>query len=45
MGFPVVNLPISKGPNEMPVGIQLIGPQMCDQQLLFDAQRVWVKMS
>lgn len=45
MGFPAVNLPISKGPNEMPVGIQLIGPQMCDQQLLFDARRFWVEMS
>ncbi|MDG1936473.1 MAG: amidase [Paracoccaceae bacterium] len=45
MGFPVVNLPIFKGPNEMPVGIQLIGPQMCDQQLLFDARRFWTKLS
>ena len=45
MGFPVVNLPISKGPNEMPVGIQLIGPTMCDQQLLFDAKRFWEKIS
>ena len=45
MGFPVVNLPISRGPNGMPLGFQLIGPQMCDQQLLFDAQRLWTKIS
>jgi Asp-tRNA(Asn)/Glu-tRNA(Gln) amidotransferase A subunit family amidase len=45
MGFPVVNLPIARGPNGMPLGLQLIGPQMCDQQLLFDAQRLWAKIS
>lgn len=45
MGFPVVNLPISKGPNSMPLGLQLIGRQMCDQKLLFDAQRLWAKIS
>lgn len=45
LGFPVVNLPISKGPNSMPLGLQLIGRQMCDQKLLFDAQRLWAKIS
>jgi len=38
---PAATLPTHSGPNAMPVGIQLIGPQYADNRLLAIAQRVF----
>ena len=34
MYVPCLNLPLFRGPNDLPVGLQVIGPQNEDQNLL-----------
>jgi amidase len=38
---PSIALPTHRGPNGLPVGIQLVGPRYADRQLLACAQWVW----
>ena len=40
LGFPVVNLPVAKGPNGMPLCLQLIGSLNRDLELLENAKRL-----
>lgn len=41
---PTITLPTHKGPNDMPVGIQLVGPAMGDRLLLDAACWVWDRL-
>jgi len=45
LGLPVVHLPVSKGPNSMPIGVQVIGALHRDQELLQQAQKIWNLLS
>jgi Asp-tRNA(Asn)/Glu-tRNA(Gln) amidotransferase A subunit family amidase len=40
MQTPCVTLPTATGPNEMPVGIQLVGPVGCDLKTLSVAHTI-----
>ena len=41
LGFPVVNLPLSGGPNGMPLGLSLIGVSYSDMKLIDVASKIW----
>ena len=45
LGLPVVHLPVAKGPNSMPIGVQVIGALHRDQELLQQAQKIWNLLS
>lgn len=45
LGLPVVHLPVSTGPNSMPIGVQVIGALHRDQELLQQAQKIWNLLS
>ena len=45
LGLPVVHLPVAKGPNSMPIGVQVIGALHRDQELLQQAQKIWRLLS
>ena len=45
LGLPVVHLPVAKGPNSMPIGVQVIGAMHRDQELLQQAQKIWNLLS
>ncbi len=45
LGLPVVHLPVAKGPNSMPIGVQVIGAMHRDQELLRQAQKIWNLLS
>ena len=45
LGLPVVHLPVAKGPNSMPIGVQVIGALHRDQELLQQAQKIWKLLS
>ena len=40
MYVPCLNLPLFRGPNDLPVGLQVIGPQNKDQNLLKNANSI-----
>ena len=40
-GLPTISLPLMKGPNEMPIGVQIIGPKDRDAQLIKAAR--WIE--
>ena len=40
-GLPTISLPLMKGPNEMPIGVQIIGPKNRDDQLIKAAR--WIE--
>jgi len=40
-GLPTISLPLMKGPNEMPIGVQIIGPKDRDDQLIKAAR--WIE--
>jgi Asp-tRNA(Asn)/Glu-tRNA(Gln) amidotransferase A subunit family amidase len=41
---PALSLPTHRGPNGLPVGIQLVAPRDADRQLLACAHWVWGKI-
>ena len=45
LGLPVVHLPVTTGPNSMPIGVQVIGALHRDQELLQQAQKIWRLLS
>ena len=40
-GLPTISLPLMKGPNEMPIGVQIIGPKYRDDELIKAAR--WIE--
>ena len=40
-GLPTISLPLMKGPNEMPIGVQIIGPKDRDDELIKAAR--WIE--
>jgi Asp-tRNA(Asn)/Glu-tRNA(Gln) amidotransferase A subunit family amidase len=44
LGFPVVHLPLSTGPNGMPIGIQVIGAHYTDLSLIQTAKTIATRL-
>jgi Asp-tRNA(Asn)/Glu-tRNA(Gln) amidotransferase A subunit family amidase len=41
LSLPSLTMPAFKGPNGMPIGVQLVGPRHRDVELLAAAEWVW----
>ena len=41
---PTISLPTHRGPNGLPVGVQLIAPRYADEKLLQIARWVWQRL-
>jgi Asp-tRNA(Asn)/Glu-tRNA(Gln) amidotransferase A subunit family amidase len=45
LGFPAVNIPVEKGPDSLPIGLQVVGKWSMDEKLLAWAQDIEIVVS